>query len=84
MAIRERAQRNHDALFPNHVSTLKATDPELIEGGCEPQLLGHVAGNLAVGNDRRVLLDTITQLLPFIGYLRTLNAIRVINDGISR
>jgi 4-carboxymuconolactone decarboxylase len=53
-------------------------------GGCEPQLQGHVAGNLAVGNDRRVLLDTITQLLPFIGYPRTLSAIRVINEGTSR
>jgi 4-carboxymuconolactone decarboxylase len=53
-------------------------------GGCEPQLLGHVAANLSVGNDRRVLLDTITQLLPFIGYPRTLNAIRVINEGTSR
>jgi len=31
MAITERAQRNHDELFPNHVSTLKSTDPELIE-----------------------------------------------------
>jgi 4-carboxymuconolactone decarboxylase len=50
-------------------------------GGCEPQLLGHVAANLSVGNDRRVLLGTITQLLPFIGYPRTLNAIRVINEG---
>ncbi len=25
------AQRNHDELFPGHVSTLKVTDPELIE-----------------------------------------------------
>jgi 4-carboxymuconolactone decarboxylase len=25
------AQRNHDALFPNHRSNLKVTDPELIE-----------------------------------------------------
>lgn len=31
MAISEEAQRNHDALFPGHVSTLKVTDPELIE-----------------------------------------------------
>ena len=53
-------------------------------GGCEPQLLGHVAANLSVGNDRRVLLGTITQLLPFIGYPRTLNAIRVINEGTTR
>lgn len=31
MAISEEAQRIHDALFPNHKSTLKVTDPELIE-----------------------------------------------------
>jgi alkylhydroperoxidase/carboxymuconolactone decarboxylase family protein YurZ len=31
-------------------------------GGCEPQLAGHVAANLAVGNDRQVLINTITQL----------------------
>ena len=52
-------------------------------GGCEPQLQGHVAANLTVGNDRRVLIGTITLLLPFIGYPRTLNAIRVINEGTS-
>ncbi|WP_430390702.1 carboxymuconolactone decarboxylase family protein [Dyella sp. 20L07] len=52
-------------------------------GGCEPQLAGHVVGNLAVGNDRQILIATITQLLPFIGYPRTLNALRVINEGTS-
>src|SRR5271156_2288257 len=31
MAPNERAQKNHDELFPGHVSTLKVTDPELIE-----------------------------------------------------
>jgi 4-carboxymuconolactone decarboxylase len=31
MAISEQAQRNHDTLFPNRLSTLKVTDPELIE-----------------------------------------------------
>ena len=50
-------------------------------GGCEPQLAGHVVGNLAVGNDHQILISTITQLLSFIGYPRTLNAIRVINEG---
>ena len=30
MAISEVAQRNHDALFPDHRSTLKVTDPELV------------------------------------------------------
>lgn len=50
-------------------------------GGCESQLAGHVAGNLAVGNDRQVLIGTVTQLLPFIGYPRTLNALKVINES---
>jgi 4-carboxymuconolactone decarboxylase len=49
-------------------------------GGCEPQAKGHVAANLNVGNDRQLLLAVITQLLPFIGYPRTLNALRVINE----
>ena len=31
MAISERAQQNHDESFPGHVSTLKVSDPELIE-----------------------------------------------------
>jgi 4-carboxymuconolactone decarboxylase len=31
MAPNERAQKNHDELFPGHVSTLAVTDPELIE-----------------------------------------------------
>ena len=31
MAPNARARKNHDELFPGHVSTLAATDPELIE-----------------------------------------------------
>src|SRR5208283_546285 len=49
-------------------------------GGCEPQVKGHVAGNLKVGNDRTRLVDVVTQLLPYIGYPRTLNALRVIDE----
>jgi 4-carboxymuconolactone decarboxylase len=49
-------------------------------GGCEPQAKGHVAANLNVGNDRQTLLSVATQLLPFIGYPRTLNAIRLIDE----
>ena len=52
-------------------------------GGCEAQLAGHVTANLAAGNDRKTLIAVVTQLLPFIGYPRALNAIRVINDGTS-
>jgi 4-carboxymuconolactone decarboxylase len=31
MGISDTAQKNHDELFPGHVSTLRATDPELVE-----------------------------------------------------
>lgn len=51
-------------------------------GGCEPQLKGHIQGNLNVGNNKQVLLDTVTQLLPYVGYPRTLNALKCINDVI--
>lgn len=51
-------------------------------GGCEPQLKGHIQGNLNVGNDKETLLSTVTQLLPYIGYPRTLNAIRCLNEVI--
>ena len=50
-------------------------------GGCEPQLASHVAGNLAVGNGRPLLVQVLTQLLPFIGYPRTLNALRVVTEA---
>jgi len=50
-------------------------------GGCDPQAKGHVAANLRVGNTRAKLIDVVTQLLPFIGYPRTLNALRVIDEA---
>ena len=49
-------------------------------GGCEPQLKGHIQGNVNVGNDKQVLLSTVTQLLPYVGYPRALNALRCINE----
>jgi 4-carboxymuconolactone decarboxylase len=49
-------------------------------GGCEPQLKGHIQGNVNLGNSKEVLLDTITQLSPYVGYPRTLNAIKCLND----
>lgn len=49
-------------------------------GGCEPQLKGHIQGNLNIGNDKETLLSVVTQLLPYVGYPRTLNAIRCLNE----
>jgi 4-carboxymuconolactone decarboxylase len=51
-------------------------------GGCEAQLKGHIQGNLKVGNDKETLLATVTQLLPYVGYPRSLNAIRSLNEVI--
>jgi 4-carboxymuconolactone decarboxylase len=49
-------------------------------GGCDPQVKGHVAANLNVGNGRQLLISVTTALLPFIGYPRTLNALAAINE----
>lgn len=49
-------------------------------GGCENQLRAHVAANLNVGNDKEVLIDALTILLPYIGFPRTLNALAIINE----
>ncbi len=49
------------------------------QGGCDPQVRSHVAGNLRVGNDRSMLLDTLSHLVPYIGYPRTLNGLAALN-----
>lgn len=49
-------------------------------GGTESQIKGHIRGNANVGNDRQVLINLMTQLLPYVGYPRTLNAIACLNE----
>jgi len=51
-------------------------------GGTESQVEGHIQGNVNVGNDKETLLSVTTQLLPYIGYPRTLNAIKCLNEVI--
>ena len=51
-------------------------------GGCESQLKGHTQGNLNVGNDKERLLSVITELLPYVGYPRALNALKCLNEVI--
>ena len=48
------------------------------QGGCEPQLIGHIQANMRLGNDSHYLISVISQCLPFIGYPRTLNALTCI------
>ena len=45
-------------------------------GGCEPQLTSHAGANLRIGNDNAFLIQVISQCLPYIGYPRSLNALR--------
>ena len=51
------------------------------QGGCEPQLTSHAAGNMRIGNDKAFLIRVISQCLPYIGYPRSLNALRCVNDA---
>jgi 4-carboxymuconolactone decarboxylase len=51
------------------------------QGGCEPQLISHVVGNMRLGNDKAFLIKVISQCLPYIGYPRSLNALRCVNQA---
>jgi alkylhydroperoxidase/carboxymuconolactone decarboxylase family protein YurZ len=89
MAVSDTARKNHDELFPGHVSTLATSDPELIETFDKfafDEILQH--GNLdtrtrlmvqlaAMIASQARLLAVLTQLIPFIGYPRTLNGLRI-------
>lgn len=54
------------------------------QGGCEPQLTAHAMGNMRVGNDRLFLIKVISQCLPYIGYPRSLNALRCVNEAAAK
>ena len=54
------------------------------QGGCEPQLTSHAAANMKIGNDKQFLIKIISQCLPFIGYPRSLNALRCVNDAAAQ
>lgn len=53
------------------------------QGGVEPQLTAHAKANLSMGNDKQFLIDVISQNIPYIGYPRSLNALRCVNDAAS-
>lgn len=54
------------------------------QGGCEPQLTSHAAANLRIGNDKAYMIKIISQCLPYIGYPRSLNALRCLNDAAAK
>ena len=48
-------------------------------GGCEAQVKAHVQGNANMGNSKQNLIDALAQMLPYIGFPRTLNALGCVN-----
>ncbi|MCB7036478.1 carboxymuconolactone decarboxylase family protein [Eggerthella sinensis] len=53
----------------------------IAQGGCEPQVVSHAQANMRVGNDRAFLIKVVSQCLPYIGYPRSLNALRCIDEA---
>lgn len=51
------------------------------QGGCEPQLISHIQANVKVGNDKKFLIAVVSQCMPYIGYPRTLNALRCVGEA---
>jgi 4-carboxymuconolactone decarboxylase len=54
------------------------------QGGCEPQLTAHAGANMRLGNDRPFLIAAVSQCLPYIGYPRSLNALRCIDEAAAK
>ena len=75
MGISETANKNHEQLFPNHKSTLKITDPELIE------VFDNFAFDEVISHGN---LDTKTRLMVILGSLiasQTLSEYKVMLGG---
>ncbi len=93
MAILDTARANHDLLFPPlgeyrmmlgaavEVGVTPVEVKEIVYQAVPYVGMGRVNDFLHATNDRSLLVAVATQLLPFIGYPRTLNALRVINDN---
>ena len=52
-------------------------------GTGEPQYKSHVAGTLAAGATNEEVIGVITTMNPYIGFPRTLNALRIANEVFS-
>ena len=48
-------------------------------GGADAQVKAHAQGNINIGNDKETLFAVLTQMLPYIGYPRTLNGIAAVS-----
>ncbi|WP_201737212.1 carboxymuconolactone decarboxylase family protein [Bifidobacterium aemilianum] len=53
------------------------------QGGAEPQLVSHAGANLRLGTSKDFLIAVISQTVPFIGYPRSLNALRCLREALE-
>jgi 4-carboxymuconolactone decarboxylase len=60
----------------DHARQLAAVSALTAMGGAEPQLEYHIGIALNVGVEPREIVETILFLAPFVGFARTLNAVR--------
>lgn len=51
------------------------------QGGVEPQLTAHAKANMQNGNNKEFLIKIISQNIPYIGYPRSLNTLRCVNNA---
>lgn len=51
-------------------------------GDAAPQFNQHIKANIHVGNNKKFLIQMILSLVPYLGYPRTFNALKVLNDAI--
>ena len=54
------------------------------QGGCELQLTSHAMGNMRIGNGKAFLIGVVSQILPYIGYPRSLNALSCVNAAAQK
>ena len=66
----------------------RAQDREMVtfcylvaQGGCEPQATAHAGANLNLGRTKDFLYRVVMQILPYIGYPRSLNALSCIDNA---
>lgn len=49
------------------------------QGGCDPQATAHAAANLNLGRTKDFMYRVVSQMVPYIGYPRSLNALACID-----
>ncbi|WP_286165769.1 carboxymuconolactone decarboxylase family protein [Olsenella uli] len=54
------------------------------QGGCEPQATAHAGANLNLGRAKDFLYRVVMQILPYIGYPRSLNALTCIDNAAQK